>query len=201
MKPRELLKAGARGVANLLIAPILVVHWLKVPILGKDRALEGSTEFLSMLPGVLGQYLRRAFLGWTIEYCDPLVVIGFGTILSKAGARIEANVYIGDHCHLGLVHVERDVLIASGVHVTSGARMHGIDDLTIPINEQTGVNTKVTIGQGAWIGSLAVVMADVGRDAVVGAGAVVTKPVPERAVAVGVPARVVRVRGEDKLPG
>ena len=39
-------------------------------------------------------------------------------------------------------------------------------------------------------------MADVGRDSVVGAGAVVTKPVPNRVVVAGVPARVVSSREE-----
>ena len=37
-------------------------------------------------------------------------------------------------------------------------------------------------------------MADVGRDSVVGAGAVVTRSVPDRVVAAGVPARVVKRR-------
>ena len=194
MKPRDLAKALARSIATLLILPVLVVHWLKTPFLGKDRALEGSSELMSLVPGLLGQYLRRAFLAWTIESCHPSASIGFGTVFSKAGARLDANTYIGGHCHLGLVHVECDVLIASGVHITSGARMHGTDDLSKPIKEQTGVNTLVTIGQGAWIGSLAVVMADVGRDSIIGAGAVVTKPIPEKVIAAGVPARVISQR-------
>lgn len=191
---RELIKTILRDAANLVIFPLLVLHWLKVPLLGRDRALEGSSELLSMLPGITGQYLRRAFLGWTIEHCHRSACICFGTVFSKAGARIDENAYIGGHCHIGLVHVQRDVLIASGVHVTSGARMHGTSDLSRPIKEQEGVNTLVTIGQGAWIGSLAVVMADVGRDSIVGAGAVVSKPVPERVIAAGVPAKVIRER-------
>jgi acetyltransferase-like isoleucine patch superfamily enzyme len=193
---REAVKWCVRAVANVFIFPVLLIHWLKVPLIGRDRALEGSSELLSLIPGLTGQYLRRAFLGWTIEFCHPSASIGFGTVFSKAGARVDENAYIGGHCHIGLVHVERDVLIASGVHITSGARMHGTEDLSKPIKEQQGVNTLVTIGAGAWIGSCAVVMADVGRDSIIGAGAVVTKPIPERVVAAGVPARVIRSRDE-----
>jgi acetyltransferase-like isoleucine patch superfamily enzyme len=52
----------------------------------------------------------------------------------------------------------------------------------------------VRVGSGSWIGSGAVILADVGRNCVVGAGAVVTKALPDDVVAVGVPARVIRVR-------
>lgn len=52
----------------------------------------------------------------------------------------------------------------------------------------------VRIGSGTWIGAGAIVMADVGRDSIVGAGAVVTKPVPDRVLAAGVPAQVIRSR-------
>lgn len=196
MNARNAVKRCVRGLANLFILPLLVIHWLKVPLIGNDRALEGSTELLALFPGLIGQYLRRAFLGWTIEYCDPSAAICFGTVFSKAGARIDQNVYVGGHCHIGLVHLQRDVLIASGVHITSGAKMHGTDDLTRPIKEQEGINTLVTIGQGAWIGSLSVVMADVGRDSIIGAGAVVTKAIPECVVAAGVPAKLIRSREE-----
>jgi acetyltransferase-like isoleucine patch superfamily enzyme len=62
------------------------------------------------------------------------------------------------------------------------------------IRDQPSSKNPVRIGSGAWIGSAAVVMADVGKDAVVGAGAVVTKPIADRAIAGGVPARVLRER-------
>ena len=63
-----------------------------------------------------------------------------------------------------------------------------------PIREQERPKTLVTVGAGAWIGSAAVVMADVGHDSVVGAGSVVTRPVPPLVMAAGVPARVIRER-------
>jgi acetyltransferase-like isoleucine patch superfamily enzyme len=91
------------------------------------------------------------------------------------------------------------VLIGSGVHITSGRRTHGTADLSVPIREQEGERTLVRIGEGAWIGSAAVIMADVGRHAVVGAGSVVTRPIPDGVVAAGVPARVIRQRTPAEL--
>lgn len=197
MSPRDLLKGFARLLANLAAVPFLLMHVLKVPVLGKDRALEGSSQLLALLPGLSGQYVRRAFLAWTIAECHPSATICFGTILSKTATRIGANAYVGPYCSLGSVTVERDVLVATGVHVLSGARMHGTADPDRPIREQPGEFVHVTLGAGCWIGAGAVVMADVGRDSIVGAGAVVAQPVPAGVVAAGVPARVLRARFGD----
>ncbi len=65
-----------------------------------------------------------------------------------------------------------------------------------PIRDQPGPLRLVRIGAGSWIGSNAVVLADVGRDTIVGAGAVVTRPLPDRVIAAGVPARIVRRRDD-----
>ena len=112
---------------------------LAVGAADRSRSRPGRVERnLSLLPGLAGQYLRQAFLAWTLAECDPTAVIGFGVLFSKAGARIGPNVYIGPCCHIGLAHIERDALLAAGVHVTSGARTHGIDDLSRPIREQSG---------------------------------------------------------------
>ncbi len=191
---REWLKTGARGTAMLLVLPWLLAFWIKRPWVGPDQALEGSSETLSLIPGLPGKYMRRAFLACVLAECHPTASIGFGVLFSKTGARIGANVYLGPRCHIGLVTIERDVLVAAGSHVTSGAQTHGFDDLTRPIREQEGTPTMVRIGAGAWLGSGAIVMADVGRGTIVGAGAVVTKPLPDLVIAVGVPARIIRSR-------
>jgi len=191
---RESLKTAARAVAFLAVLPSLLCYFVKCQVLGADRALEGSTQFLALMPGITGQYLRQAFLARAIAGCAPTATISFGTIFSKAGARIDDHAYVGPGGFLGLVHIERDVLIGSGVHITSGRETHGTGDPTRPIREQEGNRTLVRIGAGSWIGSGAIIMADVGANAVVGAGAVVAKPVPDGVVAAGVPATVIRTR-------
>ena len=192
---REALKASARTAAALAVTPWLASFWIRAAILGRNRALEGSTQALAILPGLPGQYLRRAFLRRVLAGCHETAVVEFGTIFSDARSRIDAHAYVGPRCHLGLVHVERDVLIAAGVHVPSGARTHGTADTRTPIREQQGTRTMVRIGAGSWIGSAAVVMADIGEHTIVGAGAVVTRPLPARVVAAGVPARILHDRG------
>jgi acetyltransferase-like isoleucine patch superfamily enzyme len=198
---KELAKAIARGAATLVILPMLVSYWLRAAVLGRNRALEGSSELLSLVPGLVGQYLRRAFLARVLVRCHKSAYIGFGTVFSKCGAVIEENVYIGPRCHIGLAHLERDVLLASGVHIPSGGQSHGTADLDVPIRDQPTKWKMVRIGAGTWVGSAAVVMADVGRDTVIGAGAVVTKPITDRVVAAGVPARVLKRRDEPASVG
>jgi len=191
---KRFAKTLAFWAATVMVAPALLSFYVRSAILGRDRALEGSTQLLSLVPGVLGQYVRRAFLSRTLASCDRTVTIEFGTIFSQAGARLDRDVYVGPHCHLGLVHIERDALLGPCVHVPSGPMTHGIDDLTRPIRLQPGVRRQVRIGAGAWIGSGAIVLADVGRDSVVGAGSVVTQAVADGVLAAGAPAKVIRSR-------
>jgi acetyltransferase-like isoleucine patch superfamily enzyme len=191
---REIGKAAIRGLAAVAVMPAVCSYRVRALILGPDRALQGSTQAFAVIPGLIGQYLRRAFLSRTLARCASSATIEFGTIFSSAAARIEEHAYIGPNCTLGLVHVERDVLIGPAVHIPSGRQTHGTGDPAIPIREQPGRHELVRIGAGAWIGSAAVVMADVGRSTVVGAGAVVTRPTPDEVVVGGVPARVLRRR-------
>jgi acetyltransferase-like isoleucine patch superfamily enzyme len=194
---RELVKTSARALAAVAVVPAVVSFEIRSRVMGRDRALAGSTQMLALLPGVWGQYLRRAFLAHALEYCDPTATVEFGTLFSQAGARLDARVYVGPRCHLGLVHVEQDALLAAGVHVPSGPATHGTADVNRPMRDQEGSPTLVRIREGAWIGSAAVVLADVGRHSVVGAGAVVTHPLPEFVIAAGVPAKVIRSRRSD----
>lgn len=193
---KHAIKAAARFVAFAMVLPLVLCFRVNAALVGRNRALESSSQLLSLFPGITGQYLRRAFLQCVLARCHHSALVEFGTLFSQVGALLDENVYVGPRCQLGLVHLERDVLLAAGVQIPSGGKQHYFDDPTKPIREQGGERQMVTIGAGAWIGTGAIILADVGKGTIVAAGAVVTKPLPDNVIAGGVPARVIRPRFE-----
>jgi virginiamycin A acetyltransferase len=194
MKP--ILKGVARGFALIIVAIPWLMCWLGARLFGPVASFTGWSQAFSLLPGLTGVYLRRAFYGLTLPRCEPDVCITFGSVISHPTARFGRRVYVGAFCTLGDIVLEDDVLIGSHVSIANGGAQHGIDSLDLPVREQPGIWPTVTIGRDTWIGDRAVVLADVGQHCVIGAGAVVTKPIPDFAIAVGVPARVIRYRGD-----
>lgn len=187
------LKGVARGLARLAILPVLASYRVRRAFLG-DQAFRASSQLLSRIPGLGGDYLRAAFYAATLEGFGRDVQVEFGTIFSTPAARVGDHVYIGANCVIGSVDIGDDVLLGSGVHLLSGQAQHGIEDLDRPIRLQAGRLSRVRVGSDSWIGNAAIVMAEVGRQCVVGAGSVVTREVPDRSIAAGNPARVLRSR-------
>ena len=94
--------------------------------------------------------------------------------------------------------------VAFGRNVYISDHSHGFAELDVPVDDQELTKIRpVEIGDGAWLGQNAVVLPGVriGRGAVIGANSVVNIDVPDGGVAVGVPARVVRVRSADDGAG
>jgi virginiamycin A acetyltransferase len=194
---KAVLKAAANGFSLLTVTPAFALYRLGLLLAGPDRAFPGWSQAFSLIPGVSGVYLRRAFYRMTLRRCANDACIGFGSVFSHASAEVGRRVYVGHFCTLGDVTLEDDVLISSNVSVINGGYQHGTDRLDVAIREQPGVWQRVTIGRDSWIGERSVVMADVGEQTVVGAGAVVVKPLADRVIAVGSPARVLRSRPGD----
>lgn len=191
---KNFLKAAADLVASLIVLPAVLLYRLGRAALGVDKAFFGWSQAFALIPGLSGIYLRRAFYRAVLSRCEPGCCIHFGTVFSHPTAEVGRDVYIGVYCGLGAVTLEDDVLLGSHVSVINGGGQHGIERLDIPIREQPGTFPRVTIGRDSWIGDRSVVLADVGRHCVVGAGSVVTKAIPDYAIAAGVPARVIRFR-------
>ena len=122
------------------------------------------------------------------------VVESFSCINNAVG-----DVVIGDYTRIGLhntiigpVSIGSHVNLAQGIIVT--ALNHNFADTARRIDEQ-GISTRpVVIGDDVWVGANAVILPGVtiGRHAVVAAGAVVTKDVPDNTVVAGVPAKEVK---------
>jgi acetyltransferase-like isoleucine patch superfamily enzyme len=191
---KRLLKMSSNALALALMLPTAAGCRLGMRLLGPQRGFAGWSQLLSLLPGLPGVYLRRAFYRLVLPRCAGNACVAFGAVFSHPTARLGRAVYVGPYCVLGDVTLEDDVLLGSQVSIINGGRQHGIARLDIPMREQPGAWPHVTIGRDSWIGDRAVIQADVGRHCVVGSGAVVTRPIPDYAVAVGVPARVIRYR-------
>jgi acetyltransferase-like isoleucine patch superfamily enzyme len=97
--------------------------------------------------------------------------------------------------HLSIT-IEDDVWTGHNVYITD--QNHGYEDASRPISLQTQPERPVRIGSGSWLGHGVVVLPGVtiGRHVAVGAQSVVTKDLPDYCVAVGNPARIIRVRDE-----
>ena len=190
------VKRVVRLLATIAVLPAFLAYHAESLLLGPEKSFPGWSQAFSLIPGLCGVYLRLAFYRLVLARCAPDACVEFGTIFSHPGARVGRGANVGAYCCLGEVELGDDVLLASHVSITSGSRLHGIERLDVPIRMQPGVRSLVRVGEDSWIGERAVVMADVGRHCVVGAGAVVTRPIPDYAIAVGVPAKVIGYRNK-----
>lgn len=115
--------------------------------------------------------------------------------LPHAGITLGRRTFIGEHTLMrgqGGIIVGDNVLFGPGVQVL--AVNHITSDPAMPIRDQGITAEGIRIEDDCWIGAGAIILdaITIGRGAVIGAGAVVTRSVPARTLAVGVPARVVR---------
>jgi acetyltransferase-like isoleucine patch superfamily enzyme len=194
------LKRAGRLAARIIVVPAVICFWLGSYVIGRQKSFAGWSQAMSLIPGLAGVYLRRAFYSSVLQRCGDDACIQFGTIFSHPHLQIGCKVYVGAYCVIGDVTLDDDVLVGSQVSITNGSTQHGIQRLDVPIREQPGQWPRITIGRDTWIGDRAVVMADVGEHSVIGAGSVVNKPIPAFAVAVGCPARIIRDRREVMRP-
>lgn len=127
--------------------------------------------------------------------------VGHNVYIDREHKKYDGSIKIGEHvlfahnCHIdytGHLIIEDNVKIADGVHILTHARdikalrEHGLD-----INNQ---NTLV-IGEGAYIGTHSLILPSchyIGKNAIIGAGSIVTKDVPDNQLFCGIAAKFVK---------
>lgn len=128
------------------------------------------------------------------------VMVGRNTVISCKNG----NITIGDNTNIAMncfiqsakdVTIGKNNLIAPYCYVIGGGD-HETVRLDLPIIAQGQIVRGITIEENCWIGADVKVLdgVKIERDSIIGAGAVVTKSVPEFSIAVGVPAKVLKDR-------
>ncbi|MBI4039572.1 hypothetical protein HY388_01980 [Candidatus Daviesbacteria bacterium] len=140
---------------------------------------------------IVASCLEEAVIESSVDI-GPYSHIREGTVIKKSahiGNFVETkNTEIGQSTRVGHMSYLGDATVGQDVNVGAGAVVANFDG-------QKKYQTK--IGSGTQVGSDTILVApvSVGRNAKTGAGAVVIEDIPDDALAVGVPAKVIKVRG------
>ena len=155
--------------------------------------------FLKHLPATNGNYpmcsiirrMRSSVGKYLFDKCGNYINIEKGADFGKGN-----GITIGNYSGLGInCYVRGPLIIGSDVMIFHGD--HAMSRRDIPMRLQgDSVSKPVVIGDDVWIGARSIILkgVHVGKGAVIAAGAVVTKDVPEYAIVGGVPAKVIKYR-------
>lgn len=143
----------------------------------------------------IAQKLRTFFAKRIVRHCGKNVNIEKHASFTP-GLSIGNNSGVGIMCEVnGFVTIGENVMMGPEVVIYSSS--HKYDRTDIPMCEQGFDDPKeVVIEDDVWLGRRVIIMPGVhiGKGSIIGAGAVVTKDIPEYSVAAGVPAKVVKSR-------
>jgi acetyltransferase-like isoleucine patch superfamily enzyme len=166
---------------------------------------------ISIQAGILYPFNLSLGKGVVIRKCQIIcsgpillgdgVFLHDGVILDAQLGRISIgeNTEINPYCVLygyGGLSIGREVSIAT--HTIIVTANHMTDDLHMPINRQPIESIGIVIEDNVWLAANCVILdgVTIASGAVVAAGAVVNKSVPNNTIVAGIPAKVIRMRGE-----
>lgn len=136
----------------------------------------------------LSRYTFKA-AGKGLHIWSPACIYGREHIILGEEVVISAFVQIWG---FGGLEIGDRTMIGSNCVVTTLGHDYNMKDM----KNAAPIAKKITIGNDVWIGSSAIILPGIriGDGAVIGAGSVVTKDVPEKAIVVGNPAKIVKYR-------
>ena len=163
-----------------------------------SRMFKNRPENLYVERDVSFSETQNSYCGDNVYLCQGCQLHGNNGGTIKIGNNSYIGTYSCIHAYHGIIDIGNDVLIAGHVYIHSAN--HQFADISTPIRCQGNVPETVHIDDDVWIGANATILPGVriGKGAVVGGGAVVTKDVMPYTVVAGVPARIIRVRGEGR---
>ena len=173
-------------------------------IIDRDPAAKSKLSLILTYPGVKAVFFHRIANFFSVAKFDLIarIISQFSRFLTgieiHPEAKIGKNLFI-DH-GMGVVIGETSE-IGDNVTIYHMATLGGIAP-SINSNDQRNIKRHPTIGDEAVIGSGAQVLGpiSIGRCAKIGANAVITKDVPEKAVMVGIPAKNVGIADSEFKP-
>lgn len=136
---------------------------------------------------------RRATLSQVVGYSVPESAEVNAPVHSDFGPHI----FIGENVYVnqGVMFVDLGgIYLADGALIRPGASLITVNHVEDPAHRRDVYARSIHIEKNAWIGANAMVLpgVTVGENAIVGAGAIVTKDVPANVIVVGSPAKVLR---------
>ena len=145
--------------------------------------------------GVVVKAIRYYFCKSLFKSCGRDVTIESLAQIAFDKVEIGNNSGIGYNARLGAVRMGDNVMMGPDVIILS--RDHFFDSRLLPMRLQGMTEDKpVVISDDVWIGARVIILPGVciGRGAILGAGAVVSKDIPEYAIVAGNPAQVIKQR-------
>jgi len=190
---RIAIKMLMNGLCLALASPCAFSCWLEEHITnGSEAIFLFWAHVFSVFPGLPGVFLRRAYYRLTLDRCASNFYVGFGALFTHRHTLVEQNAYIGAYALVGSTHLGEGCLIGSRASLLSGTALHELDDQGHwgPC-DKTRLR-QIKIGDYAWIGEGAIVMANIGAGTMVAAGAVVEQDARAGILVAGNPSRFVR---------
>ena len=153
-----------------------------------DNVSLGPGSFFYALTHYPGASMLHPTRQQHIQRFDSKIIIG-NYVTATANLQIAAQ---------SEIIIEDDVMFASNIHINDA--FHGFETANEPYKYQKIYRiSPIRIERGCWIGQNVVIMPGVtiGECTIIGANSVVSKSIPSRSIAVGIPARVVKKWDDD----